>query len=264
MSNKENIDPIDNMTHSFVVSDAKKYGERCATILNHFRFWLAKNHAHKEMIKDGRVWMYTTLEGLERTFPYMTRNQIRHAIKKLETSKELIKGYHSGKAFDRTLWYSIKGFELAKPRICEKSHIEVEEVTDAGVKSHTLDVGKVTHQMCEKPHMLKINKKIDQKDNLSLGMSFFDLKIEELPSFAKSTEAVSGTLLETMTSFDMVDLKFDPFLVWKKFVLHNRKKESKLFSEERIISMWKVWVVRELDYFGITEQRIYEAREKRA
>lgn len=105
-------------------------------------------------------------------------------------------------------------------------------------------------------------EKTDQ--NLSLGISFFELNLEAIANFAKTSEAVEGTLLEIMDAKDMQAMKFDPFHVWRKFVIHHRGKGSVEFSEDDVISMWKIWVVRELQHLNVTEQRIYDARARRA
>lgn len=93
--------------HSFLIEDAKKHGVESATILYNFRFWLAKNLANGRHIHSGRVWTYNSTAALAELFPYLSKDQIRRRIEKLEADGVLIAGNFNESTYNRTKWYSV-------------------------------------------------------------------------------------------------------------------------------------------------------------
>ena len=92
------------MTHFFDTKYAEKYGVNPAIILQNIIFWLEKNRADGRNIEDDRVWTQMSHEGMKAYFPYLTVNQIRHAINKL-TEDGVIMAKQLG--YDRTKFYSL-------------------------------------------------------------------------------------------------------------------------------------------------------------
>lgn len=93
------------MTHGFDTEIAKKVGVNSAIILNHLVFWLEKNNADEVNFKMGRTWVYTTIQGLAKVFPYFSPAQIRYALNKLLEAKMIMVQQFGG--HDRVNWYSL-------------------------------------------------------------------------------------------------------------------------------------------------------------
>lgn len=103
---------------SFDVEVACKYGHTEAILINHFAFWIRFNQRKNANFKDGRTWMYQTLDEIAENFPYLTKEQVRTTIDHLCQGKNrrskgeksfeplLIKGNYNKAAMDRTCWYA--------------------------------------------------------------------------------------------------------------------------------------------------------------
>ena len=95
------------MQHSFDIRIAEKYGVHAAVILNNIYFWIEKNRANEKNMYDGHVWTYNSMSAFQELFPYLSKNQIEYALKKLIDGGILITGNYNKSPYDRTLWYAI-------------------------------------------------------------------------------------------------------------------------------------------------------------
>ena len=102
------------MQHSFDTKIATEYGMAEAILLNNFAFWLTKKKANNQDCHDGYYWTYNSVKAFAELFPYLTANQIRRALEKLQKEGLLLTGNYNEKAYDRTLWYTLteKAMEL--------------------------------------------------------------------------------------------------------------------------------------------------------
>lgn len=94
------------MEHSFDIEIAKKYGVNAAILYRNFQFWIAKNKANERNFRDGQTWTYNSMRALLGLFPYLSKWDIRQALKKLLDAKVLLKGNYNVKGYDRTTWYA--------------------------------------------------------------------------------------------------------------------------------------------------------------
>lgn len=93
-------------THCFNVEDAIKYGVECAVILYNIRFWCDKNQANGTHEHDGYYWTYNSTRAFSTLFPYLTQEQIKGRLKKLEDMGAIISGEYNQMKYDRTKWYT--------------------------------------------------------------------------------------------------------------------------------------------------------------
>lgn len=102
------------MQHSFDTKIATEYGMAEAILLNNFAFWLTKKKANNQDCHDGYYWAYNSVKAFAELFPYLTANQIRRALEKLQNEGLLLTGNYNQKTYDRTLWYTLteKAMEL--------------------------------------------------------------------------------------------------------------------------------------------------------
>lgn len=63
-------------------------------------------------IRDGKVWMYCTVEGFVQYLPFFRPRQVRHGLEKLKKSGLIITANYNKAGYDRTVWYSIPTFKV--------------------------------------------------------------------------------------------------------------------------------------------------------
>lgn len=105
---------VRRVQHSFDIDLASKYGIVEAILLNHFCFWLKKNKANNVHAHDGRYWTYGTMKAFAEMYPYLTVNQVRRALERLQEKGLVMDGEYNSKPFDRTKWYSLTDNAMAE------------------------------------------------------------------------------------------------------------------------------------------------------
>lgn len=94
--------------YQFSVEEAQYWHSTdIAVILHNIRFWLQKNKANQHNIHDGRVWTYNSMRAWSELFPWLSVDQIKKLLKKLEESGLLLKGNYNKNPLNRTNWYSL-------------------------------------------------------------------------------------------------------------------------------------------------------------
>jgi hypothetical protein len=96
------------LNHSFDIGHAHVYGVVPAILINNFQFWIARNKANGENLRDGRTWTYNSVKAYQQQFPYLTVDQIRYAIDKLVEMGVLVVGNFNEARRDQTKWYAFK------------------------------------------------------------------------------------------------------------------------------------------------------------
>ena len=74
-----------------------------AIILQQVHYWLLKSTNER----DGRMWVYNTLQDWRIQFPFWTEKEIRTRIDNLRSDGYLLTANYNKLPMDRTLWYSI-------------------------------------------------------------------------------------------------------------------------------------------------------------
>lgn len=100
--------------HSFDPEIASQVGLNAAVIYQNIYWWCEKNAANERNIHDGRAWTYNSIKAFEELFPYLTANQIRTALTKLEDVGLVLTGNFNKEARDRTKWYAVPQMHLGK------------------------------------------------------------------------------------------------------------------------------------------------------
>ena len=95
------------MEHSFDIDIAKEYGIPCAVLLEHLWYWIEKNKANRKNERDGSYWTYNSISAFCELFPYLSKNTIIRALKKLADEGIIKEAVFNDAAFDRTKWYAI-------------------------------------------------------------------------------------------------------------------------------------------------------------
>jgi hypothetical protein len=92
--------------HTFDPKIAEQVGIAPAVIYQNIVWWTQKNAANEKHFYDGRYWTYNSVKAFEVLFPYLTLNQIRRSLEKLESDGLILSGSFNKSAYDRTKWYS--------------------------------------------------------------------------------------------------------------------------------------------------------------
>lgn len=94
------------MINSFDTEVAKDVGINAAIIYFNIKFWCEHNRTNDANYYDGYYWTYNSTKAFCEQFPYMSKDQINYALKKLEDAKYIITGNYNKSTYDRTKWYA--------------------------------------------------------------------------------------------------------------------------------------------------------------
>ena len=95
------------VSKQFDLDVAKDVGVDSAIIFQNLVFWINKNTANNKHFYDGRYWTYNSVDAFKKLFTWLSTQNIRTCIKKLESKGYIVKGNYNKSAYDKTTWYSI-------------------------------------------------------------------------------------------------------------------------------------------------------------
>ena len=94
-------------THYFNTDIANLFGMECATLLQHFGFWISHNIANRRNYKLGNYWTFNSYRAFSELFTYWSQGQIRNIIKNLKKYDLIIENEFNKSGFDKTKWYAL-------------------------------------------------------------------------------------------------------------------------------------------------------------
>lgn len=121
------------MVHAFDVNVAMEVGIAAATIYNYIEFRCVDNRNNERDFHDSTYWVKCKLEYLHKTFPYLSIDQIRYALIKLEESGYILTGLYNESKLDRSKWYTLT------PAKWENSQLANEKVKVANITYNNKD-----------------------------------------------------------------------------------------------------------------------------
>lgn len=86
---------------------AKVVGTDSAIIYQNLVFWIAKNEANERHYHRDRYWTYNSHKAFVRLFDWLSEDQIKRCLKKLERMGYIMKDNFSENKYDRTTWYAL-------------------------------------------------------------------------------------------------------------------------------------------------------------
>jgi hypothetical protein len=95
------------MNYHFDGQDAKEYGVHSAILLSNIKWWIAKNKANGTNFKDGKTWVYNSVQAWSELYPFLSAPQIRRALHKLVEAGVLVTANYNKIGFDKTHWYAL-------------------------------------------------------------------------------------------------------------------------------------------------------------
>ena len=82
---------------------ARILGLNEAIVLQQLHYWISKN----TNIRDGRSWVYNTMQEWQEQFSFWSVSTIRRTLESLQASGIVLTGNYNERKFDKTLWYTI-------------------------------------------------------------------------------------------------------------------------------------------------------------
>lgn len=116
--------------HLFDSDVAMKVGVNAAVIYQNIVFWCEKNAANGKHVHDGRAWTYNSVRAFSELFRYLTADQIRRAIERLEAEGFIATGNFNEDPRDRTKWFC----DLRQPHLAtmpETFGVDAEALPDS-------------------------------------------------------------------------------------------------------------------------------------
>ncbi|MBZ9674521.1 hypothetical protein [Mesorhizobium sp. ES1-1] len=101
------------MNHSFNIDVAGETGVEAAIIFENILYWVVKNTANQENVREGVAWVYNSRAAWCELFPYLGEKQIRNALERLLAANLIVRDNFSFGSMNRTYWYTLA--ERAKP-----------------------------------------------------------------------------------------------------------------------------------------------------
>lgn len=92
--------------HYFDVEVARRCGVNAAILLSDIQYWCERSKGDPAHLREGRVWMWSSVRDFRERHPYLTARQIRYALEQLTAAEVVITAQYSDRALDRTIWYS--------------------------------------------------------------------------------------------------------------------------------------------------------------
>ena len=108
------------MIHAFDVNIAIEVGVAAATIYNYIEFRCVDNKNNERDFYDSTYWVRCKLEYLHKTFPYLSIDQIRYALAKLEESGYILTGLYNESKLDRSKWYTLTPAKWENSRLANE------------------------------------------------------------------------------------------------------------------------------------------------
>lgn len=196
------------MKHIFDVEIAERYGVNAAILLENLGFWILKNKVSDENYYDGYYWTYSSYRAYQELFPYMSKDQIRTALKKLIEDGVIITGNYNENPMNHSIWYALTekgeallGFEHLKPDCYDEeihNPIKRKSIADDKEIHHHVQSTSYTNIVPE-----DINKKINIKEKPPKGgkeksKSDLTLSVDEMVSEVENDERIPGAVKEAL------------------------------------------------------------------
>lgn len=108
------------MEHRFEAHAAEVVGVNAAILLHNLAYWVNHNRCNGLNLHDGAYWTYNSNKAFREQFPYMSRNCVEGAIKRLAEGGYILIGDYNVDKRDRTRWFTVteSGFMLDRNDEC--------------------------------------------------------------------------------------------------------------------------------------------------
>jgi len=228
---------------------AREVGTDSAIILYNIQFWIEKNQANKTHFYDGKFWTYNSIQAFQKIFDWLSIQNIKTCLKRLEERGYLITGNFNATAYDRTKWYA-----LGNKCISENQPIHLLELTNGLVSSNQpIPYIKPDKKNREENTPQKIQKKgkplaKDRFNSLGISYSSPDILLN------LGDEIISDLCNKYEVSKSQVIFKAKQLDLWRKS--NGKTKKDWVATVENAIAKdygeKKDWIKEAEEKYGIT------------
>ncbi|MFA5429867.1 MAG: hypothetical protein WC329_01755 [Candidatus Omnitrophota bacterium] len=226
---------LDEQPLFLLPSLAVALGTNEALILQQFNYWLQAS----KNIHEGHIWTYNSYKKWQVQFPFMSKETVARAIRKLEKTGLIISIVGPNKeSFDRTKWYRIDFDKFDKmfpdedvkqePRTLQNDTVEMPECSEEGIKLEpSVEANhdnKMTSTIPDKSSSETSSETSSKKPRAKLSsrpifaeiqkfMGFPDKTDKDpIPNYGKEAKAIDTMLKRNYTEAEILDF-------WKKKVM---------------------------------------------
>lgn len=140
------------MEHRFEARAAEVVGVNAAILLHNMAYWCNHNRQNGRHLHDGAYWTYNSNRAFREQFPYLGKDAIETAIKKLVDGGYVIVGFYCEDKRDRTRWFSVTelGYALDRNDECGEVHdAKVERAERPKAEGKSLKYEAECHEVIE-------------------------------------------------------------------------------------------------------------------
>ena len=162
-------------TYSFREDIAIECGVNSAIIYANIQHWINQNKIEKRNQLKGHTWTYTTLDQYEELYPFLSKKQIRLALRKLIDANYIVAEQGIENVWERTTYYRL-GREATKvKKALNKPKEEPEYLGETVVTAIVKPMGK------------KVIKKVAKKESGAIGTLWDKNSRKELKVYYSKT-----------------------------------------------------------------------------
>lgn len=234
---------------------AKAIGLNEAIVLQQIQYWIALEQGIE---KDGRRWIYNTVEEWQKQFPFWSSDTIFRAIKNLREKELLIAQALSDNRWNRTLYYSIN-YNNLQDCISASCGNRIRE----NAESTTADCNSGISAQCETPlpqlaEIIPTETTQRLRTETTTEITSFDALPTEAPSqepaaVSPKTKATRGTRIpaDFTPSAEMVEWAkekhpgVDLLTATDNFVDYWTAKAGAGATKADWAATWRVWIRNE-------------------
>lgn len=238
-------------THSFDTVLATKIGIIPAIIVGHIAYWVNKNASNKQNYFEGRYWSYNSNEAFRVQFSYLSKEQIRTALKKLKDMGIILIGNFNKNQFDRTLWYSLSdefmylAYPIENPEPPKQENNpqnESEKITNADSNDDK--------SICENQQMevKKTPNGFGNIDKIQMGNSPTHYRYKYKPNKNTNINTDLNTNKSACEKLQNLPEFLDPIL-WQEYCQYKKERKEKLTSKGIAMKFeqWAKWNEQGID-----------------
>ena len=100
--------------HYFDVDVARRCGVNAAILLSDIQYWCERSKGDPAHLREGRVWMWSSLDEFAQRHPYMSFAQVRFALRQLRQNEMVLTLRHGGNS---TIWYAPSEVSCVAPEV---------------------------------------------------------------------------------------------------------------------------------------------------
>ena len=170
---------------SFDVIFANEYGVNEAILFNNIGWWVIQNETNGTNFHDGCYWTYNSYSAFEKQYPFLSKYQIREAMRHLEKEGLILVADYNSDPFNKTRWYTLSdagramfsGYTVDDKETAPSVEEKLDRDIDTAVKEVSYTVNKQTDNI---PPKENIKRKTDPASGTPSSPEVDELQVYDL------------------------------------------------------------------------------------